>query len=240
MPIIPTIEVDGKAFVPQPSGRLVTPYTLDIEREFHEVRLELARQYGALNRLNRVAVRDRRRLDRHRRLRQHLPRDARGAARARASPTTTLRDAGIRLFELLMPIPLDRHDVRDFAAGLSEILVVEEKNPTLEGLVHDALYDVNERPTRVGQARRRRAACSPDDGMLDADSIRPALRLHLGHGLGATASLPSASRPDRDADPAQRQSRAVLLLGLPAQHLAPVSSPARSSAAASAATRWWC
>ena len=56
LPVIPTMEVDGKPYVPQPSGRLLTPYTLDIEREFQEVRSELAKQYGVLNRLNRATV----------------------------------------------------------------------------------------------------------------------------------------------------------------------------------------
>ena len=31
-----------------------------------------------------------------------------------------LNDAGIRLFQLMMPLPLDAHDVRDFATGLAD------------------------------------------------------------------------------------------------------------------------
>ena len=56
VPVIPTMEYDGKPYVPQPSGKLLTPYTLDIEREFQQVRSELARQYGVLNKLNQVTV----------------------------------------------------------------------------------------------------------------------------------------------------------------------------------------
>src|SRR5688572_4312846 len=56
VPVIPTMEFDGKPYVPQPSGKLLTPYTLDIEREFQQVRSELARQYGVLNKLNQVTV----------------------------------------------------------------------------------------------------------------------------------------------------------------------------------------
>ena len=55
-PVIPTMEFDGKVFVPHPSGRLLTPYTLDMEREFQQVRSELARRYGVANELNRVTV----------------------------------------------------------------------------------------------------------------------------------------------------------------------------------------
>ena len=57
VPHIPIADFDGKPFRPHPNGRLITPYTIDMEREFHEVRTDLARQYGALNRLNRVTVR---------------------------------------------------------------------------------------------------------------------------------------------------------------------------------------
>jgi indolepyruvate ferredoxin oxidoreductase len=42
-----------------------------------------------------------------------------------------LRAAGIRLFRLLMPVPLDPAQAREFAAGLEEVLVVLYKNPTL-------------------------------------------------------------------------------------------------------------
>ena len=55
-PVIPTMEFDGKVFVPHPSGRLLTPYTLEMEREFQQVRSELARRYGVANHLNRVTV----------------------------------------------------------------------------------------------------------------------------------------------------------------------------------------
>ena len=42
VPILPEIEVDGKPYRPKPNGRLITPYTLDAEREFHEIRTRLA------------------------------------------------------------------------------------------------------------------------------------------------------------------------------------------------------
>ena len=50
-----------------------------------------------------------------------------------------------------MPVPLDENQVRQFAHGLAEVLVVEEKNPTLEVLVKGALYTWDERPVVVGR-----------------------------------------------------------------------------------------
>ncbi|MFP5486694.1 MAG: indolepyruvate ferredoxin oxidoreductase family protein, partial [Acidimicrobiia bacterium] len=134
-PILPTIEIDGRPYRPHPDGRLITPYSLEREREFHEIRTELARQYGAVNDLNRITVRS---ADDWIGIAAsgHTYHELREALRALGFATDDdLRSAGIRLFQLRMPVPLDRHDVRVFADGLADVLVIEEKNPTLEVLV---------------------------------------------------------------------------------------------------------
>ncbi len=53
------------------------------------------------------------------------------------------------------------HDVRDFAEGLDEVLVIEEKNPTL-GAARQAMPSTTAPidPRVVGQARRARRTCS--------------------------------------------------------------------------------
>ena len=179
VPIIPTIEVNGKVFVPRPSGQLVTPHTLELEREFHEVRLELARRYGELNGLNRISLRG--------------PHDWIGMA---ASGNTyhemrealyvlglrtddDVRGAGIRLLELGMPIPVDPGIIRTFAEGLAEIVVVEDKNPTLEWAVKEALYSQNERPVICGKRAPDGSPLLPPGGALSADVIGPRLRARL-------------------------------------------------------------
>ena len=82
-----------------------------------------------------------------------------------------LRAAGIRLFQLLMPVPLDPGQVREFADGLDEVLVVEEKNPTLEGLLEESLYDGAHQPRVVGQRDERGDPLVPGHGTLDADAL---------------------------------------------------------------------
>ncbi len=185
VPHIPVADFDGKPFRPHPNGRLITPYTIDMEREFHEVRTDLARQYGALNRLNRVTVRS---ADDWIGIAAcgHTYHEVREALQVLGfADDDALRAAGIRLFQLLMPLPLDRHDVREFAAGLDDVLVIEEKNATLELLVRDALYDVAERPRVWGKRDadgqvvvpyRRAARRRPHPARAAAPSRGPARR----------------------------------------------------------------
>ncbi|MGH9132457.1 MAG: indolepyruvate ferredoxin oxidoreductase family protein [Ilumatobacteraceae bacterium] len=198
VPQIPTMIVDGAPFVPHPNGRVMTPYTLDMEREFFEVRSELAREYGVLNRLNRVTVRG-----------DHdwIGIAACGTTYLEVRETLELlglgdddaiRAAGIRLFQLLMPVPLEPAQVREFAHGLAEVIVVEEKNPTLERLVRDALYDANERPAVVGRRDDQGRPLIPAGGLLDAERLITPLRARLARRLDerlAPLPTPVAAKP---------------------------------------------
>lgn len=53
----------------------------------------------------------------------------------------TCRRIGIRLFKVGCVWPLDAHDAREFATGLEEILVVEEKRQILEYALKEELYN---------------------------------------------------------------------------------------------------
>jgi indolepyruvate ferredoxin oxidoreductase len=191
-PVVPTVEIDGRPFVHRPSGRLLTPYTLDMEREFQEIRLDLARRYGVDNDLNHIAI--------------DSPDAWIGIAASGYTYRETLealalvglrtpadiRAAGIRLLHLRLPIPLDTEIVRRFAHGLTEIVVVEDKNPTLEMLITHALYASNERPVVVGKQNPDGSVLLPKSGMLDADIIAPALRKRLGQRLDEGRLAPLA------------------------------------------------
>ncbi|TCS37757.1 indolepyruvate ferredoxin oxidoreductase [Paucimonas lemoignei] len=63
------------------------------------------------------------------------------------------RDIGIRLFKVGMTWPLEAEGVRDFAQGLEEILVVEEKRQLLEYQLKEELYNWRDdvRPRVVGK-----------------------------------------------------------------------------------------
>ncbi len=194
-PVVPTIDVNGAPYVPHPSGRLLGPSTLAIEREFQDVRLELARRYGVENELNRLTAN---------------PSNAwigiaacgytyfETLAALRLLGLHTISEieaAGIRLLQLRMPVPLDVAVVREFAHGLSEVFVIEEKNPTLEWLIKDALYGWNERPLVVGKRNEQGERLIPSVGHADADAIVGPLRSRLSARLGdRLAPLPRKQR----------------------------------------------
>ncbi len=62
---------------------------------------------------------------------------------------------GVRLLKLAMAWPVDREIVRAFAAGLEEIIVIEEKAPVVEQQIRDILYDLAERPRILGKRDER-------------------------------------------------------------------------------------
>jgi indolepyruvate ferredoxin oxidoreductase len=63
------------------------------------------------------------------------------------------RDIGLRLYKVGMTWPLEAEGVREFACGLDEILVVEEKRQILEYAIKEELYNLpdGQRPRVVGK-----------------------------------------------------------------------------------------
>jgi indolepyruvate ferredoxin oxidoreductase len=182
-PTAPIIDVDGHPFQPVPNGRLIAPHVLEMEQEFRELRWPMARRYGVDNSLNQIAVRT---ADdwigiaacgqTYRELREAL-------AVLGFGSDDDLRDAGIRLFHILMPVPLDPAQVREFGAGLEELLVIEEKNPTLEQIVKSSLYDGTHHPRVVGRRDENDNPLVPGYGTLDVDKLLPALHTRLSARL---------------------------------------------------------
>ncbi len=161
-----------------------------VEQEFHEVRLDLARRYGIDNGLNRLTTN---------------PSDAwlgivatgytysevlESLRRLGFPSLDAIADVGIRLLQLRLPVPFEATQIIDFAKGLREIVVVEEKNPTLEHLVRDVLYQSSLRPLVVGKLAPDGTRLLPSHGLLDADAIAPALRGRLSDRLADRLAPP--------------------------------------------------
>lgn len=70
---------------------------------------------------------------------------------------------GIRLFKVSMPWPLEPNSIREFASGLDEILVVEEKRQLVEYQLKEQLYNWRDdvRPRVVGKFDEKGEWVSP-------------------------------------------------------------------------------
>jgi indolepyruvate ferredoxin oxidoreductase len=149
---------------------LMPPWGLEAEREIHYGRLEAAKMFAAANRLNRITI--------------PTPDawlgivapgktyyDLREALTELGLDNAALRQYGIRLLKLEILFPMEPGTVREFARGLEEILVVEEKRAFCEMFIRDILYNQAERPRVVGKSDENGRPLVPADSELDADRI---------------------------------------------------------------------
>jgi indolepyruvate ferredoxin oxidoreductase len=88
--------------------------------------------------------------------------------------------AGIRVLRVGMPYPLGAALVREFAVGLEQILVVEEKTSFLEAQIKDVLYGVTGAPAVHGKRGADGRLLVPADGQVSADRLDGVLRGILG------------------------------------------------------------
>jgi indolepyruvate ferredoxin oxidoreductase len=197
-PVIPTL--DGRPYRHAVVASPVAQRAVDLERSLFEVRLPLALAYARANRLNTVC--------------RGGPSDRFGIAAAgkiylevrQALLDLGLDDAalarlGIRLLKVGMPWPLEPDIVREFGAGLHEVVVVEEKGPFLELLVRDVLFDLSDHPRVYGGRGPDGAPLFAQSGELDADTIAkglgPRLLAHFGDIPSVRARLVRLGRPQR-------------------------------------------
>jgi indolepyruvate ferredoxin oxidoreductase len=158
----------------RPSARLLGPNLVELERSLHAIRLPRALEYARLNPVNRIA--------------SSAPGDRVGIIAAgktyldvREALTLLgldeagLRRNGIRVLKLGMIWPVEPEIIGQFADGLDELIVVEEKRAFLETSVKEILYARAARPAVHGKLDARGHALFPSTGELDADSVAAGL-----------------------------------------------------------------
>jgi indolepyruvate ferredoxin oxidoreductase len=166
----PGFVYEGRPWQARQNPLLMPPWGLETEREIHYGRLEAAKMFAAANRLNRIT----------------LPTpdawlgiaapgktyyDLREALAELGLDNAALRQYGIRLLKIEMLFPMEPGTIREFARGLEELLVVEEKRAFCELFIRDILYNQAERPRVVGKSDEEGRPLVPADSELDADRI---------------------------------------------------------------------
>ncbi len=84
-------------------------------------------------------------------------------------------DLGIRLFKVGCPWPLGQAELKEFAAGLDMIIVVEEKRSLIEVQVREELYGTANQPVCVGKRDERGDWLFPVKAALDPNDIAVAI-----------------------------------------------------------------
>jgi len=145
----------------QPSGRLLGSELAGLERSLYEIRLPLVADYLRASDINKVTnpggsqigiiTAGKSALDVEQALKKAGVED--------------LAKHGIRVLKLGVITPLDTSLIRDFARGVRQIFVVEEKRGIIESSVKEALYGLPDAPLVRGKD------LFPAHGELDPDLV---------------------------------------------------------------------
>jgi indolepyruvate ferredoxin oxidoreductase len=191
-PDLPRVVLPGLPGFQKPNSFVFfAPGSIELERHLHEVRMPAVHAYARANQLNRVVQRGRR--------------DRLGvvaAGKAFTDVTQALRDLGlgdaqlaelgVRVLKLGLLYPLEPGVVREFADGLDEVVVVEEKRDLVESQLRSALYDLPRRPRVTGKRDAEGRPWFPWHGELDADAVAERLGprlVELGAGEASRRRL---------------------------------------------------
>ncbi len=89
---------------------------------------------------------------------------------------------GLRVYKVAMSWPLEREGIRDFAQGLEEVLVVEEKRAVVENQLKEQLYNWREdvRPRVVGKFDQEGQWLVPSTGELTPAQIARVIAARIG------------------------------------------------------------
>ncbi|MGO9781553.1 MAG: indolepyruvate ferredoxin oxidoreductase family protein [Streptosporangiaceae bacterium] len=178
----PDRSIGGTDFVPEVSANFLQPNLGRLEASLMGERLELARRYARANHLNRIEGDARARVGIIAAGPTYL--DVHQALRMIGIGPGELAGSGVRILKLGMVSPLEPRIVEDFARGLEEIVVVEEKRAFIELALKDQLYGqpgaplISGRRTPSGAPMFRPTADLPPD--LIARQLAPRLVAHLG------------------------------------------------------------
>src|SRR3954454_10448077 len=177
MPVMPTVEWNGKPYEHVPNANLLAPASLDMERTLFGSRTELAVAYARENGVNRIEGAERAWLGIACSGKPYY--DLMHALRALGVDGPGLERAGIRILKLGMLWPVEPEIAREFAHGLDEILVAEEKGPFLESHLKEALYGTANAPRILGKRDEHGEPLLPRELDLDADLIARAIAARL-------------------------------------------------------------
>lgn len=189
---VPELEWEGKAWTYRQRVLAAPPDSLLAEADMYGPRWEMVRRFNDANEIDSIDV--------------HPSKAWLGIVAVGTAYDSTrqalaelgldydvLGDAGIRVMRIGMPFPLGERRIRQLAAGVETILVVEDKTSFVETQVKEILYGIAGAPRIVGK-RYGSASLVPVDGELTAARLLGPLR----RILAGRVDLPKPAPPVLD------------------------------------------
>ncbi|MGB8380062.1 MAG: indolepyruvate ferredoxin oxidoreductase, partial [Dermatophilaceae bacterium] len=178
----PDLTVEGRPYRHTPTAHVLQPSVDALEQSRDGVRRTLALRYAVANGLNRITRRG---------AQDRIGIVASGATyltvrqalRIMGLDDAALERLGVRLLHLRMIWPLEPGIVLEFAEGLQQLVVVEEKRPLVELAVKDVLYGTPGAPALYGK-RGPDGPLFAQTGELDADRVALALARRIVDATG--------------------------------------------------------
>ncbi|MEO6956870.1 MAG: indolepyruvate ferredoxin oxidoreductase family protein, partial [Antricoccus sp.] len=181
-PVFPDNRIDGTPYVHTPSSKFLGPMLSAYEKTMMGERLELARRYAVANNLNPVTPAKNAKIGIISTGIAHLD-----LLEALGNLGIDPAQQGIRMMKMSMSWPLIDEQIMQFAEGLDEIIVIEEKRPFVEPGIKDILYGIPGAPAVSGKKDPSRKTLMRADNDLGADVIAAALAARLSERLDITS-----------------------------------------------------
>ncbi|MFQ6328798.1 indolepyruvate ferredoxin oxidoreductase family protein [Nocardia sp. CWNU-33] len=186
---VPEIDWEGRPFTYLQRPMAAPADSVIAEADLYGPRWEIVKAYSALNELDVIEVNP-----------------ARATLGIAATGTTfdavrqalvdlgvddaALQHAGVRLLRIGMPYPIAPERVRQFADGLSRIVVVEDKTAFIETQIREILYGTPDAPQIIGKRDADNRPLFSQDGELTTGRIVAPLRRALQGQLDMKRPLP--------------------------------------------------
>ncbi|MFE6742652.1 indolepyruvate ferredoxin oxidoreductase family protein [Streptomyces tubercidicus] len=195
----PALSVPG--YQHRPSAHLLGAHLAALENSLHTVRLPLVSEYlraSGVNRILTTGPTDR--IGIVTAGKTHL--DLQQALRGLGLDQEKLKRCGIRLLKLGVIHPVEPGIVREFATGLTEIIVVEEKRSFIETAVKEILYGRSGAPAVHGKSGPDGTTLFRETGELNPETIAAGLSRRLAaHGMESASIAPTPRRRERTTLP---------------------------------------
>ncbi|MRH89309.1 indolepyruvate ferredoxin oxidoreductase family protein [Nocardia sp. SYP-A9097] len=189
--VTPELLWEGKPFIYRQRPMAAPTDSVLAEADLYGPRWAMVREFGALNDLDVIEVN---------------PADAKIGIAATGTTfdavlqalldlgvdETVMHRAGIRLLRIGMPYPVGAQQVTEFARGLEQIIVVEDKTAFIETQIREILYGTVDAPRILGKQDGRGALLMPADGELTPGRLLGPLRRVLRDHVELKRAAPPA------------------------------------------------